>query len=305
MSINRQDSRHRIKRSNLTGVTPTVHTASTDFTDGTWLNTDIREGEFFYNIPDIKLWIGTGTSSREIEFVGGTAGAESLADTLTAGNIIPTDQTIRGASYSYISMGETTFESAISIVSGDNLSGTATWSSIVIDSVNGSGLAISNDTTGEYSQISILPTYINMISSDASNTSIIEVAPNNNKTTFNNVIKVERGANISTSSVGTQSISSITDIIDDEMLMVKGFINAKSSTSSKAYGATFYAVFNKYGGTIYQIGTTDIVEKENISDGTTIDISTDGTSILINVIPNNVNTTNWTTIYEYSKNSLI
>jgi len=45
MSINKIDARHRIKRSILTGVTPTVP-PSNDFTDGTWLNTDIRAAEF-------------------------------------------------------------------------------------------------------------------------------------------------------------------------------------------------------------------------------------------------------------------
>lgn len=84
--INRQDSRHRIKRSNLTGVVPTAHTASTDFTDGTWLNTDLREAEFFYNIPDKKLWIGTGTSSIEIAQIGSTTSGNSLAQTLAIGN---------------------------------------------------------------------------------------------------------------------------------------------------------------------------------------------------------------------------
>ena len=81
MAINRQDSRHRIKRSTLTGVVPTVPVSS-DFTDGTWLNTDIRAGEFFYNIPDEKLWIGTNTVPLELtSSIGNT-----LADVLANGN---------------------------------------------------------------------------------------------------------------------------------------------------------------------------------------------------------------------------
>ena len=81
MSINTQKSRERIKRSTLTGVVPTVPVSS-DFTDGTWLNTDIRAGEFFYNIPDEKLWIGTNTVPLEL-----TSGiANTLAQILTNGN---------------------------------------------------------------------------------------------------------------------------------------------------------------------------------------------------------------------------
>lgn len=81
MSINTQKSRERIKRSTLTGVVPTVPVSS-DFTDGTWLNTDIRAGEFFYNIPDEKLWIGTNTVPLELtSSIGNT-----LAQILTNGN---------------------------------------------------------------------------------------------------------------------------------------------------------------------------------------------------------------------------
>ena len=81
MSINTQKSRERIKRSTLTGVVPTVPVSS-DFTDGTWLNTDIRAGEFFYNIPDEKLWIGTNTVPLELtSSIGNT-----LADVLANGN---------------------------------------------------------------------------------------------------------------------------------------------------------------------------------------------------------------------------
>lgn len=91
MAINRQDSRHRIKRSTLTGVVPTVPVSS-DFTDGTWLNTDIRAGEFFYNIPDEKLWIGTNTVPLELtSSIGNT-----LADVLANGNNSGTNNIIMG-----------------------------------------------------------------------------------------------------------------------------------------------------------------------------------------------------------------
>lgn len=93
MAINRQDSRHRIKRSTLTGVVPTVPVSS-DFTDGTWLNTDIRAAEFFYNIPDQRLWIGTDTGSIEIPLVGGSA--NTIAQVLYAGNTLDTGQIIQG-----------------------------------------------------------------------------------------------------------------------------------------------------------------------------------------------------------------
>ena len=296
--INRQDSRHRIKRSNLTGVTPTAHTASTDFTDGTWLNTDIREGEFFYNIPDVKLWIGTGTSSKEITF-----GAESLADTLAVGNIVPTDQTIRGASNSFISMGGTTYETVIELVSGDNLSGTATWSSVNIDSVSGLGLVMSNDTLAQFSQISILPTYVNLTSSDSSNTSITELSPNSNKTTLNNVIKVERGAKTSTSALGIYPFIKIfggVDILDGQMASCKLVVSGYDITNNKTWGGKFFCVFERNGGVVSQIGTTDLVAKENFGDGTRGSMGTDGTDIILSLVQNNgLPLIEWSVMYEY------
>jgi len=84
MSINKIDARHRIKRSILTGVTPTVP-PSNDFTDGTWLNTDIRAAEFFFNVPDQKLWIGTDTGSIEIPLIGGSS--PTLSQVLAADNV--------------------------------------------------------------------------------------------------------------------------------------------------------------------------------------------------------------------------
>ncbi len=84
MSINTQKSRERIKRSTLTGVVPTVP-VSADFTDGTWLNTDIRAGEFFYNIPDEKLWIGTNTVPLEITGSFGLTLADVLANGYVTG----------------------------------------------------------------------------------------------------------------------------------------------------------------------------------------------------------------------------
>ncbi len=424
MSINRQDSRHRIKRSNLTGVEPTAHTASTDFTDGTWLNTDIREGEFFYNIPDVRLWVGTGTSSREIEFVGGTAGAESLSDTLIAGNIVPTNQIITGESYSYISMGEGGFESSIAIVSGDtsgvdysslitnpksielNSYGNITLQSVDLSdttsiSMTPSNLSIispgvilstspievsnncTNNTTyqtGVFSSSavianteiiaqdlgstsssvivradgsigiksqSITDSYINLTPLNIdiraedlvmnaasaiymdSDTFVLELVSDsftnemqincsdtigltfskiilrNEELKFqlNNITETKIGAKIQTSAAGTYSLSTITNIFNDEMVMVKGYINGYSSTPNRVYSATFHSAFDKYGGTVYLINSS-ISEIENMGDGTTVSIGTDGTSIILNVVPNNSNTTKWITIYEYNKNSV-
>jgi len=60
-----QHSKIRIKRSTTTGATPTIGTTN-DHTDGTWSNTDIYVGEFFYNVVDNRLWIGKLGGAQEI-----------------------------------------------------------------------------------------------------------------------------------------------------------------------------------------------------------------------------------------------
>jgi hypothetical protein len=92
MSINSQKSRERIKRSILTGVIPTAK-APGDFTDGTWLNTDIRPGELFFNIPDKRLWIGYNSGILELSNTSNT-----LSSILTNGNATLAGQIMTGLS---------------------------------------------------------------------------------------------------------------------------------------------------------------------------------------------------------------
>ena len=62
MSLKIQNSRLLLKRSTISGATPTVFTGSTDYTDGTWGVNDIYGGELFLNMQDKKLWFGYDTS---------------------------------------------------------------------------------------------------------------------------------------------------------------------------------------------------------------------------------------------------
>lgn len=65
MALNTLDARHRVKRSIISGQTPTFNTQE-NFTDGTFLTTDIRPGEFFYNMVDERLFIAHSTGINEI-----------------------------------------------------------------------------------------------------------------------------------------------------------------------------------------------------------------------------------------------
>lgn len=129
MAINRQDSRHRIKRSNLTGVVPTVPTSS-DFTDGTWLNTDLRSGELFWNEADNQLFIGATAQAFEIALVGGTGSGNNLEQTLAIGN---------SSGAQNISMGTTTVIKSDNGGGQINLDLSGTPNTMLLSSDGGSG----------------------------------------------------------------------------------------------------------------------------------------------------------------------
>lgn len=83
MSLNKINARHRLKRSIITGSTPTFNTQE-DFTDGTFLTTDIRPGEFFYNTVDNRLFIANATGLTELKLYA-TGGTSVDANTFTTG----------------------------------------------------------------------------------------------------------------------------------------------------------------------------------------------------------------------------
>jgi hypothetical protein len=58
MTLITQNSRHLLKRSQISGNTPTVKTGSTSHTDGTWIDTEIYPGELYLNMGDKKLYFG-------------------------------------------------------------------------------------------------------------------------------------------------------------------------------------------------------------------------------------------------------
>jgi len=72
MSILQLDAKSKIKRSTVTLEIPTIG-PSADHTDGTWGDLDIYSGEFFVNVPDQRVWIGTGLTVLELTGGGGSA----------------------------------------------------------------------------------------------------------------------------------------------------------------------------------------------------------------------------------------
>lgn len=86
--MNILDSRILLKRSTTAGATPTVP-ASSSHTDGTWVNTDIYEGELFLNTADARLFTRQGSNIKEIGLQNSLIGTPQYATyTLTSAQIL-------------------------------------------------------------------------------------------------------------------------------------------------------------------------------------------------------------------------
>lgn len=83
MAKDLQFRRQVLKRSTVPGQVPTIPLTN-DHTDGTWLVTDIYEGEFFLNIPDGILYTRVGSTILNLTAVSD----ESVVATMTVGGIL-------------------------------------------------------------------------------------------------------------------------------------------------------------------------------------------------------------------------
>lgn len=91
--MNILDSRILLKRSTTAGTTPTVP-ASSSHTDGTWVNTDIYEGELFLNTADSRLFTRQGSNIKEIGLQNSLIGTSQFATlTLTSAQILALNTT--------------------------------------------------------------------------------------------------------------------------------------------------------------------------------------------------------------------
>lgn len=70
MALSIQDSRILLKRSTTAAQAPTA-APSNDFTDGTWVSTDIYAGEAFANLVDEKLYLRFNNNIRQIAVASG------------------------------------------------------------------------------------------------------------------------------------------------------------------------------------------------------------------------------------------
>ena len=86
---------------------------------------------------------------------------------------------------------------------------------------------------------------------------------------------------------------------NDQTLTIQVVLNAYCASPNRNLGITMMASFLKYGGTIYQTGTTSLITKDGFGDGSTGTIDTDGTNVRIRITNGAGLTTNWNASYDY------
>ena len=85
MSIAIEYSRLVFKRSALSGVVPTIPTATT--IDNTWLPTDLLAGEAFINLADDRFWFRTDNGIIEVDLSGSSLNTITTGATLVGNTI--------------------------------------------------------------------------------------------------------------------------------------------------------------------------------------------------------------------------
>ena len=87
--IIKQDSRLGLHRITPTTVTPTIP-ASIDFTDGTWLTSDLGLGEIMFNMTDDKAWFRSDNGIIELATTSIVPNDETLYISTIQGNVANT-----------------------------------------------------------------------------------------------------------------------------------------------------------------------------------------------------------------------
>lgn len=179
----------------------------------------------------------------------------------------------------------------------------STYSNIVIDSsTNYSEMSSRDSNWFSYANTSVNGPIIGILDQNTFLSTQFVVANYEVRFDISNangqVSESKKSGQTTTSSTATASIVSNNFIIDGQMISMKAHLIGKCNLPDRAYSAHLIATFIRYGGTTYQVGTTDIVEKEDFGSGVTSTIETNGTDIKIQVI-GDTNTINWSCVYEY------
>lgn len=271
-------SHHTIFGTANAGLTFSIPT-SEDFTDGTWTIYDLAMSEIGVNEEDKKVYIRIDDEIKEFEFVGGTAGAESLADTLAVGNttggnnIVLTggDEIVSGNGGSFITLDYSSTPDRLymgqtnSYVDLNNGTTRVVGTSEAALRVNGSNrLSISSDGTSTLSSSTFSVSGANvLINSDK----YIASSSNNNKITLQDTSSQNRIELYSDSSVKSM-IGSGTTFSSFESYIISNTAYGQWTTYNPSVGFSTISLLN--GAISIQSDTVRISSDviEHYTDGT-------------------------------------
>ena len=90
------------------------------------------------------------------------------------------------------------------------------------------------------------------------------------------------------------------EIEDDKMITIEGRVNGLKDDFTEAIGVWYFAVFRKTGGTIVQVGTEQLISRNDFSFNPVVNLLTDGTLVIIEVKGAAATIINWINSYEYT-----
>lgn len=275
MGIIQQNSRISFHTISATGSTFSVPSQE-DFTSKSspWTANDLCLSEIGVNEGDGKAYIRIGSDIKEFEFVGGTAGGESLSQTLAVGNTMSgIIESPNSNTQIYIDNIEASFVVSIS----------GTQAGLYLDPTEnniGTGIYASDGSVGTY--LKIYPdSYIETINSKG--------------------IYKKNTIHTSTTSA-TYSIATIlgSQWANQGTIFVDARITATIPAVDTSFAAKLFAVFNRdVSNIITQVSTTDAIVKDSTGAPISVDINTDGTDIFIQIVGDS-STINWNCFYEYN-----
>ena len=281
MSLIVQNSRTLLKRSQISGATPTVKTGSTQHTDGTWVDTDIYPGEIYWNMQDRIMYIGwediSGNTGTDVLVTG--AGTGSCVTDFYVENVFPCNNLLN-----------------LQATDGTNYD-----NNINITDSSFFGVTLTSTDFTTTSEINITPNDVTIngggnlqieVNVPSIGTGTINFARTNNRLQYDLSLGNTTGA--------TPTTIAIIDFsgVFDSVITINANITAVGSGVNLGYGARLFAAFKNIGGVITQLSTTDKSEKTDFTTATS-DIVISGTDIIIQVTGEAATNISWRSNFSY------
>lgn len=314
MAINKGYSRFEFHTlSGLPGATFSVPTQE-DFTlsgTGSWTINDLCLSEIGVNEDDEKAYIRIAGNIKEFQFVGTGSNAGSLEQTLAIGNDSGTYSIMMGTDSGIYSANGTS-----TLYLDKNTDSPFPQSNTFLLSTDGLNAMESYIQANTYS-ITMASNTLMTISSGLLTTlqsDVIRILSNTKTELSGQIIQFTGAAynyivshpyigtaEISLTASGTQDIATFSMPADNELISLKVVGHAYCNSPNRARVENMFAAFERYGGVVYQVSTTDTSVKDTFGDGTQFVIDTNGVVVRIRATNGGGLSTNFVVRYEIMK----